>query len=146
MYRIQWFAPGMEPQDAFALRRVVFIDEQGFSPETELDEYDKTAHHVVFYDGQGKAAACGRVFPYPGGEAGDYTMGRIATRLDLRGTGLGRLLVEELARKCAELGARRIYIGAQKQAQGFYAKLGYEPYGENYFEEHCEHVHMKKAL
>lgn len=38
-----------------------------------------------------------------------------------------------------------IYLSAQLQAKGFYEKLGYLAYGDEYMDEHCPHIMMKKS-
>lgn len=134
--------PGADRQDANLVRTIVFIDEQGFSPENELDDIDPTACHVVLYhDGQPIGTA--RTFPDPEDPA-CYIIGRVAVLKEHRGGGTGRILMEAVEALAIRQGARRLYLGAQCHASGFYQKLGYETYGEHYYDEHCEHVHMQK--
>ena len=47
------------PKEAEAIRRAVFMDEQGF--KDEFDDIDGTAWHIVIFDGSVPAATC-RVF------------------------------------------------------------------------------------
>jgi len=145
MYTVKWILPGESPDDAFAVRKTVFVEEQGFSLEIELDEIDAVAHHVVFYDREDKPVGCGRIFPDKA-EPGTWIIGRVAALAHLRGTGLGRLLIEEMERRAKALGAVKTVLGAQCRAAGFYRRMGYSPFGEHYYEEACEHVHMHKVL
>ncbi|MFZ0474996.1 MAG: GNAT family N-acetyltransferase, partial [Halobacillus sp.] len=47
-----------EKDDAFHVRRVVFVDEQNVPEDLEIDEYDETAVHLVGYEhGEPIAAA-----------------------------------------------------------------------------------------
>ncbi len=129
------------PLEAREIREEVFVVEQEF--QEEFDSVDKTAVHLVMYDGE-EAIACARFFPEE--EEGIYHIGRIAVRKKYRGQGLGTKIV--LAAE-AEIAARKgkvVILSAQLRAKGFYDSLGYEAYGEIYKEEYCDHVAMKKTL
>ena len=125
--------------EAKAIRREVFMEEQGFC--SEFDDIDKRAYHAVVYT-NGKASATGRLFE---GRSG-WHIGRVAVRKEFRGTGLGALAVMSLEEKAAALGAGCIRLSAQVQAQGFYEKLGYTAEGEEYLDEACPHIAMYKDL
>ena len=122
------------------VRQAVFVEEQGFA--LEFDRQDDTALHLsLLRDGQ--PAGCARLFR----EAGDvFHLGRVAVLPAFRNQGLGRLLVEEAARKAARLGCRRLVLSAQCHALGFYDRLGYRPQGEPFLDEHCPHQEMAKEL
>lgn len=141
-YTHKYLFPGDDLTDAYAVRKAVFVDEQGFDLALEFDAVDSTAHHTVLYV-QGKPIGTGRVFA--GDEPGLYVIGRVAVLPEHRG-GTGRTLMLRLQALAKEIGAKAITLGAQCQAQGFYAGLGYVPYGEQYFDEHCPHINMKKVL
>lgn len=142
---VKWIRPGGDYADAAAIRTEVFVEEQGFPLEVELDELDASVRHIVLYNEEGEPVACGRIFPDPE-DSETYILGRIAVKKILRGSGVGLLLMEEMEKEAAALGAKRASLGAQCQAQGFYAKAGYAPRGEIYLEEGCPHIHMEKAL
>ena len=44
---IRWLDGGDDLHEAFAIRLEVFCDEQGYSPEMELDELDRQAHEIL---------------------------------------------------------------------------------------------------
>lgn len=137
-------SPGDGLEDAYAVRTQVFVDEQGFSPEIEVDDIDGLATHVVLYDGN-LPVATGRVFensdkPY------EYHIGRVAVLEPYRKTGLGRELMRALESEAMRLGAETASLGSQCQARAFYEKCGYEAFGDVYYDEHCPHIHMAKAL
>ena len=48
--------------DAFAVRRAVFMEEQGYENEFEPIDEDPSCIHVVLYAGK-ELAGCARVFP-----------------------------------------------------------------------------------
>ena len=123
--------------DAYAVRKQVFMDEQGFS--TELDETDKIATHVILYDNE-KPIATGRIYQ----ENDEYHIGRICVLKAYRKNHLASIVMQTLE----EIGFKQtdtIYLSAQLQAKGFYEKLGYQAYGDEYMDEHCPHIMMKKS-
>jgi predicted GNAT family N-acyltransferase len=136
--------PSSDLTDAFEIRRIVFIDEQEFDPELDIDAIDPVAYHIVVYDA-GRAVATARTFPHESGD-GCYAIGRVAVLREYRGTGLGLFIMEEAEKLAVKLGAKSFHLGAQIQAMGFYRKCGYIEYGERYYEEHCEHINMAKQL
>lgn len=129
---------------AFEVRLEIFVKEQGFSEELEFDGLDAVASHVVFYD-DGKPVATGRAFQ-SADKPSEYILGRIAVMKPYRGTGLGRELMDALEDAARQRGAATVMLGAQCRARGFYEKCGYEAVGEIYLDEHCPHIHMRKAL
>ncbi|WP_026926098.1 GNAT family N-acetyltransferase [Granulicoccus phenolivorans] len=129
-----------------AVRREVFIDEQGVSEELELDAADDlpTTVHLVGLDGE-DAVASGRLL-----DVGSPTVliGRVAVRSARRGTGLGRRIMaalEEVARDRAT-GDFTLELHAQEHAAGFYESLGYAVASEPYLEAGIRHVTMRKAM
>lgn len=143
-YTVKRFSPGDDLHDAFEIRTTVFVDEQGFDPKLEIDDIDPTAHHVVLYAGD-TPVATGRVFKAEEMAEGWYILGRIAVLKECRG-GTGTVLMGHLEELARSIGAKNISLGAQKRVEGFYSSLGYVVYGEEYLDEGCPHIHMKKSL
>ena len=122
------------------IREKVFMQEQGF--DCEFDATDSSALHLSLR-ADNAPAGCARLYR----KEGDlFAIGRVALLPGFRGSGLGRLLMEQSEEKAALMGAARIGLSAQVQASGFYERLGYLPQGEEYLDEHCPHVWMEKAL
>jgi predicted GNAT family N-acyltransferase len=131
--------------DAHFLRETVFIKEQGF--DSEFDEIDKTAHHLTVYTDKtpiAGAVAVARLFAENSGN--EYHIGRVAVIKECRGLHYGEALMREVMRKAAELGATSAVLGAQKQAELFYAKLGFKTFGEEYLDQWCPHVNMRAEI
>ena len=89
--------------DAQAVRRAVFMDEQGFQNEfDEVDERPSTIH-VTAYDQAGALVGCARVFPDDGADTnrhgpGAWIFGRLAVMPEARGSGAGSLILAESER------------------------------------------------
>ena len=128
-------------EDAFQIRRNVFINEQNVPEEEEFDEADLESHHAVVY-ADGSPVATGRLFK----SEKYWIIGRISVLKEHRGKQAGKLVVEKLLEKAAELGAKEVHIHAQTHASGFYGKFGFVAYGDTFPESGIEHISMVKKL
>ena len=125
-----------------ALRRAIFIEEQGIAEADEIDDLDDQAVHLL-----------ATIDDQPVGTArllidGDLgKIGRICVLPAQRGTGLGAALVEASMGYLRALpGVARAKLGAQDHAIGFYAKLGFEPVGPFYDDAGIPHQDMIRSL
>ncbi|SEO79762.1 Predicted N-acyltransferase, GNAT family [Halogranum amylolyticum] len=131
--------------DAFAVRRAVFVDEQGVPEELEWDEYEETATHFVAYDaGRPVGAARFREYELDGDRV--CKVERVAVLEDSRGEDWGRRLMESLEAEAADAEFDRFYLHAQTSAREFYDRLGYEQVGDEFLEADIPHVKMVKRL
>ena len=128
------------PEAAAALRQEVFIKEQGF--ESEFDDTDRTAVHILGFENGETAAVC-RFFKNSGA---NYMIGRVAVKKELRGQGFGKKLMEYAEDRIRQLGGKSVTVHAQVQAAEFYGKTGYKKQGEVFDEEGCPHIFMTKPL
>ncbi len=120
------------------VRNAVFVEEQGVPAELELDDKDELCSHALILN-DGDPIATGRI-------ESDGHIGRIAVLKAFRQEGLGRRVVQQLEQTAMDLGLKRVYLGAQLTAIGFYEKLGYHCYGEIFMDAGIEHRHMEKIL
>lgn len=126
--------------DALALRCRVFILEQG--PYQDPDAADRQAWHLLGYDAAGQLQACLRMVD-PGAKFAEPSIGRVVTAPEVRGQGLGRVLVAEGLARCAKAWpGRAVRISAQAHLQGFYGGLGFVPVGAPYLEDDIPHIEM----
>lgn len=135
--------PIVEFDDRYApeikrIRNAVFTHEQSIDEAIDFDGQDATAVHVLVRAGQGYVAT-GRMLS-------DGHIGRLAVLKEHRGQGLGALAVCALMDEAKRRSMRRVYLGSQKQAVGFYRKLGFCECGEPFVEAGIEHVEMEKAV
>ncbi|WP_437726264.1 GNAT family N-acetyltransferase [Sorangium sp. So ce861] len=126
---------------ALRLRYEVFVVEQAVPADIEVDELDEGAQHFVVLDGD-EVVATMRIVPY--GDA--LKVGRVAVRKDLRGSGLGRRLLEEAIRVAAAQGARALVLNAQVAAAPFYRKLGFVEEGPIFDEAGIPHTRMVRRM
>jgi predicted GNAT family N-acyltransferase len=134
-------------EQAWALRRRVFIEEQHVPEEIELDADDARAVHALALEvanpnGTERPVGCGRMLVH-----GDYVkIGRMAVLAERRGTGVGRRVLEFLLEHARQRGFRRAVLDAQMHAEGFYLKQGFIPVGEVFEEAGIMHRRMERAL
>jgi predicted GNAT family N-acyltransferase len=128
-------------RQAYALRKLVFVQEQQVPEELELDEFDATALHGVAQM-DGKVVGVLRLLV----EDKKGHLGRLAVSKALRGQGIGQQLVILTEAKAKELKLSEIYFHAQTHAMRFYEKLGYQTRGEVFDEAGIEHIEMYKEL
>jgi predicted GNAT family N-acyltransferase len=132
-------------QDQFALARdirwKVFVEEQGIPAEEDIDELDATADQfLAVVDG----TAVGTARLVMKGDTG--ILGRMAVLKEARGTGLGVALIEAVERQAAQLGVAWVELHAQSYARGFYERLGYVSFGDEYEEVGITHISMRKPV
>ena len=124
--------------DLKALREKVFVVEQNVDKELEFDELDKDARHLVlkFND---KVIAGGRITALDG----MAKIGRVVVDKDYRGLGIGLEVMKALISESYNLGYKDIIVYAQTRALGFYQKLGFVAFGEEFEEANIPHYQMK---
>lgn len=130
---------------AFSLRRKVFVDEQHVPVELELDELDSDSQtvHVIAVTNHGQAIGVARFRPYAGNSA---KVERVAVVQDMRGSGVGALLMNFIEQEAAKVGFRELRLNAQTHARGFYERLQYNVHGDEFDEAGIPHVHMRKLI
>ena len=135
-------------QDAMRLRMQVFVREQGIPVEIEADEFDVTSLHAVAINGLGMCVATGRMLPSANeaDRADVMRIGRMAVARPLRGTQLGRQVLDALVDAARRHGKRQVELHAQRTAENFYRRAGFTVQGEPYEEAGIPHISMTKDL
>ena len=129
--------------DAAAIRTEVFVHEQGIPLSEEWDAADDTAVHAVVRNGLNQAVATGRLLTHAPGVA---KIGRMAVKRVLRGSQLGRAVLDALVNAAADRGDNEVLLHAQTSAQGFYESAGFVSRGEQFDEVGIAHIEMVKTL
>ncbi len=130
-----------EIQDAFSVRRTVFIDEQNVPEEEEIDQYEEDAVHFVSYQ-EGAPVAAGRFRVVDG----IGKVERICVLKDARKTGSGKAIMLEIEAYALKNGLHKLKLNAQTHAIPFYANLGYEVVSEEFLDAGIPHKTMIKKI
>ncbi|MEH7250699.1 GNAT family N-acetyltransferase [Neobacillus niacini] len=130
-----------ELQDAFSVRRTVFIDEQNVPEEEEIDELENEATHFAAYL-EGRPIAAGR-FRIVDGYG---KVERICVLKEARKTGSGKALMEEIEAYALAKGLHKLKLNAQTHAIPFYDRLGYEVVSEEFLDAGIPHKTMIKNI
>ena len=114
-----------------AIRRQVFVDEQGISEAAEFDGQDAAARHWLAATTDGHPIGCARLLK--------DRVGRLAVLPEYRRQGVGAALMRRVIRDALGEGQGTLQLHAQTQALGFYTALGFEPRGEAFLEAGIPH-------
>ena len=124
------------------LRRRVFIEEQGVSEADEIDDLDDQSIHLLATE-DGRALGSARLLVT--GETGK--VGRVCVLAEARGTGMGAALMRAaVAEFRKQPGVKRVKLGAQTHALGFYERLGFAAVGPEYLDAGLPHRDMVLTL
>ena len=128
--------------DAALVRRVVFMDEQGYENEFDAIDEDPNCIHVTLYV-DGELAGCSRVFPEELERAADA----VAVLPSMRRRGLASAIVEASEACARDAGAKLIKLHAQEYVLPLYVKAGYTQIAPvDYEDEGQPHVWMAKRV
>ena len=126
------------------LREGVFIVEQN-CPYPDADGRDPLAWHLLGWQNSGaerRLVAYTRVFE-PGARYTEASIGRVVTAPEVRGTGLGRILMAEALRRTESLvPGQLVKIAAQRRLENFYIGFGFKTVSAPYEEDGIIHVDM----
>jgi predicted GNAT family N-acyltransferase len=122
-----------------SVRIPVFVVEQKVDAREEFDEVDVVCRHILACDLQGKPIGTGRIDEHG-------KIGRMAVLPEWRKFKVGRAILDRAVQIAVEQGLKRAYLHAQVSAVGFYARAGFEPFGEHFVEAGIEHVAMERSL
>lgn len=138
-----------EREAIFAVRMIVFVEEQGVPPSEELDALDITATHFVARRTDAApddpAGIIGTARLLDKGE-GKAKIGRVAVLREHRGRGAGALLMCAVEATARAQGFTYLALDAQCYAIPFYEKLGYAAQGDIFLDCDIEHRYMSKSL
>ncbi len=125
-----------------ALRRVVFIDEQGVSEADEIDDLDDIAVHLLAVL-NGAPTGTARLLTH--GNVGK--IGRVCVLKDARGQGIGAELTRAALAHFGQMQTiSAVKLSAQISAVPFYEKLGFSAYGPVYLDAGIDHRDMQLLL
>ena len=143
LQRLEQLAP-LDVYDLLALRQAVFVVEQN-CVFLDADGVDPSSWHLLGRNDAGQLVAYLRIVD-AGVKYDEPSIGRVITRPEERGQGLGVLLLAEGIRRARQLWPGRVIrIGAQHRLERFYRSFGFYQVGEVYIEDNIPHIEMLLA-
>lgn len=130
-------------RDAQSIRTAVFVDEQKVPADMEWDEADAGSVHAVAVNRFGRPLATGRLLQHVPGVA---KIGRMAVVQTMRGSRVGRAVLDALMQVARERGDHEALLHAQLSAAPFYARADFVERGEVFVEAGIPHIEMVRAL
>jgi predicted GNAT family N-acyltransferase len=121
-----------------ALRRTVFVEEQGVPESLEWDGQDDRCAHVLALANR-EPVGTGRLLP-------TGKIGRLAVLPSVRRLGIGSRLLRRLVGLARERGLAEVYLHAQVGALPFYAAHGFVAEGPEFEEAGIAHRRMRLVL
>lgn len=128
---------------ARAIRHQVFVEEQGIPAELEWDAADASCLHALARNRFGMPLATGRLLEHVPGVA---KIGRMAVLRAMRGTQIGRQVLDALMAEARRQGYREVLLHAQLSAENFYLRAGFQRRSEPFEEAGIAHVEMVRAI
>ena len=143
---LQWILKKFDdltPGELYAimqLRNEIFVVEQNCVYQ-DADNKDQPSFHFMVWRNVSLVAYTRIV---PAGVAFDMvSIGRVITSADIRGTGIGKLLMTRSIEEANKLfGKVSIRIGAQLYLKKFYESIGFKKCSDLYLEDGIEHIEM----
>ena len=111
-----------ECEEAFSIRRGVFVLEQKLFKQTDRDANDERAVHLVVKH-EDRIIGTVRVYPSETGN-GNWIGGRLAVRKGFRATGAGERLVREAVATVKRKGCHHFTAHIQEKNIHFFQQLG----------------------
>lgn len=125
------------------LRSAVFVVEQN-CVFPEMDGRDPSCEHLCGWGADGALLAYLRLVP-PGVRTPEVSLGRVVVAAPARGRGLGRAVMQQGLRRCAERHpGRPVKVSAQQHLEPFYGSLGFATVSAPYLEDGIWHLDMLK--
>ncbi len=124
-------------EQAFAIRRKVFVEEEGVDPGLEYDHEEEAHHYLLLLNGKALATARWRET-----EKG-IKLERFAVLPEFRNRGLGAIILKEVIKDVVPLG-KTIYLHSQLRAVPFYERNGFVKEGAVFYEAGMGHYLMRK--
>ena len=125
------------------LRSAIFVVEQD-CVFPEMDGRDPQCEHLCGWNGA-ELAAYLRLVP-PAVRTPEVSLGRVVVAQSARGRGLGRAVMVEGLKRCAQrYPGQPVKVSAQAHLEKFYMSLGFSTVGAPYDEDGIRHVDMVKS-
>ena len=127
---------------AFAIRKEVFVKEQGFSLQEEFDDIDTTAVHLLLVTDKDIPAGTLRFYPVED----KWRIGRVCVKKKYRNMGYATKLVQTALREIGHRGGTEVFLHAQLHAVPVYGRCGFVQQGDPFLEDGAPHVYMSAKI
>ncbi len=117
------------------LRDLVFVVGQKITAVPEVDGRDPECEHAMLFDDD-ELVGTARIFA----DESPAVVGRVAIHPNRQRQGLGSVLMRAIHE---HLGERQAELHAQAHLEDWYARLGWERFGEPFDEANIPHVMMR---
>jgi predicted GNAT family N-acyltransferase len=131
-----------EYEQMVRLRDEILRKPLGLSFTKDELEKEKSNLHIVAYEDERMLGCCMLIEEDPQ----TVRLRQMAVRNDLQGKGIGKALMQFAENLARDRGYKRITMHARKDASGFYEKMGYRRFGDEFKEITIPHVVMEKEL
>lgn len=142
LYKVKIVKTKQEHDDAFAIRKKVFVEEQGVPLHLEYDAEDAAATHFIMYEDD-KPIGAARL------RSIDNTVAkieRVCILQDQRGKKLGALMMKEMESYAISMQIKTLKLHAESYAIPFYEKLGYVVTSPEFMDAGIPHRAMEKKI
>jgi len=129
-------------QEAFEVRRQVFVREQDISEDLVFDGHDSEALHIVVKDGQ-RVIGSARVQFLTDNQA---KLERMAILDHYRCKGIGKKMLLFLDTVWKDEQVQQVIIHAQLEVVPFYKLCGFDELGLPFQEAGIQHIKMRKQV
>jgi len=133
---------GVELQEAFEVRRQVFVREQNISEDLVFDGHDREALHMVVKDGE-RVIGSARVQCLTDNQA---KLERMAILERYRRKGIGKEMLLFLDTVWKDKQMQQVIIHAQLEVVSFYKLCGFDELGLPFQEAGIKHIKMRKQV
>lgn len=131
-----------ELQEAFEVRKQVFVREQGISEDLVFDGHDREALHIMVKDGE-RVIGSARVRLLADNQA---KLERMAILNHYRRKGIGREMLLFLDAVWKDKQVQQVIIHAQLEVVPFYKLYGFDEFGLPFREAGIKHIEMHKRV
>ena len=128
--------------DAFQVRKEVFVEQQGIPESIVFDNLEGEAMHILVTIGD-RATGTARIRFLGAGQA---KLERMAVLKTFRNKGIGKGIISFMIENLRSKQVEKVVLHAQQEVVEFYRKCGFQQKGSPFWEAGIKHVKMERRL
>ncbi|AZU61290.1 GNAT family N-acetyltransferase [Neobacillus mesonae] len=130
-----------ELEDAYKVRKNVFVEEQHVPIEEEIDQFEQDAvHFVMYHEDMPIGAGRFRIID------GIGKVERICVLEESRKLGAGKAIMDSIETYALKNGIQKLKLNAQTHAIPFYEKIGFQVVSDEFMDAGIPHKTMMKNV